>query len=442
MSSSWETALLGEVLERILDRRGVTPSKLGSQFISHGHRVISAKHIKTGRIDLDAGEDRFVDEATYSRWMSSSLNEGDVIMTSEAPLGELAYIDRELPWCVGQRLFGLRPRPDALHGRFLFYVLQSPDVVEDIHRRATGTTAQGIRQTELVRVRIPVPPLNEQEGIADTLGALDDKIELNRHTNETLEAMARALFKSWFVDFDPVHEKKAGRTPVGMDAATASLFPDSFQASHDQSFPRSWLARPLYDCATWINGAAYRDFSFSTAQDGLPIVKIAELKAGITAQTKFTVSSPGEKYRIDNGDMLFSWSGNPDTSIDTFVWIHGPAWLNQHIFKVVAPSTEERTLLFSLLRHLRPTFAEIARDKQTTGLGHVTAGDMKRLLVPSPPHPLIRAYHTLVGPILQRVQSRCVQSARLGHLRDALLPKLLSGELRVPEAERIVGKAV
>src|SRR5207244_9654981 len=121
-----------------------------------------------------------------------------------------------------------------------------------------------------------------------------------------------------------------------------------------------------------------------TERPGLPISKIAELKSGITAQTKFSDLEMPNKYRVATGDMLFSWSGNPDTSIDTFVWSYGPAWLNQHIFRVLPHHQHERPFVLSTLKILRPVFAEIARNKQTTGLGHVTAEDMKRLFVSRP----------------------------------------------------------
>ena len=143
------------------------------------------------------------------KWMKTPLLADDVILTSEAPLGEPAYVAQDAEWCLGQRLFGIRTNKDKLYGRFLFYALQSAEVRHDLLSRATGTTAQGIRQAELRRVRIPLPPLPEQRAIAHILGTLDDKIELNRRMNETLEEMARALFKSWFVDFDPVRAKAA-----------------------------------------------------------------------------------------------------------------------------------------------------------------------------------------------------------------------------------------
>ncbi|WP_437943443.1 restriction endonuclease subunit S [Sorangium sp. So ce281] len=270
------------------------------------------------------------------------------------------------------------------------------------------------------------------------IGALDDQIELNQRTSETLEAIARTLFKSWFVDFDPVRAKSEGRQPIGMDATTANLFPSGFQHSGSLGeIPQTWATRSVYECATYVNGAAYRDFEFSADRSGLPIVKIAELKSGITGQTKFTRSSPGEKYKITTGDVLFSWSGNPDTSIDTFLWAGGDAWLNQHIFKVVTENRRWRVFVFFLLRWLRPKFAEIARNKQTTGLGHVTTQDMKHLAVPTPSDAILNAFEQQAGPCLDTMLLNSLQSSTLAELRDALLPKLISGEIRIKDAEKI-----
>ncbi|MFO0750884.1 MAG: restriction endonuclease subunit S [Myxococcota bacterium] len=318
-------------MEDILDRRGVTPLKLGSEFVRAGHRVISAKLIKNRGIDLAADEPRFVDGPTYKKWMRTPLLPDDVILTSEAPLGELAYIKSRLEWCIGQRLFAVRTNKQRLHGRFLYYALQSENVVQELHSRATGTTVLGIRQTELRRVQIPLPSMAAQRAIAQILGTLDDKIELNRRTSETLEAMARALFKSWFVDFDPVHSKAEGREPAGMDAATAALFPGSFEQSVLAPIPQGW--RPCLS-TSWRRTSTERPTLHSRAESRpsrLPIIKIAELKSGVTSQTGFSHIQMPEKYRIEQGDILFSWSGNPDTSIDTFVWSHGPGWLNQHL---------------------------------------------------------------------------------------------------------------
>ena len=195
MKKGWKTVTLGEVCE-FLDRRGVTPEKLGSQFRSDGFRVISAKNIKGREIDTTIGEQRFVDEPTYRRWMKSPLMADDVILTSEAPLGEPAYASEELNWCLGQRLFGVRSDKSKLKGRFLFYAFQASPVRDDMLSRATGATAQGIRQSELTKVELPLPPLAEQQRI---VGVLDEAFAglatAQAHAAQNLQN-ARALFES------------------------------------------------------------------------------------------------------------------------------------------------------------------------------------------------------------------------------------------------------
>jgi type I restriction enzyme S subunit len=141
-----------------------------------------------------------------------------------------------------------------------------------------------------------------------------------------------------------------------------------------------------------------------------------------------------DKYRVNNGDMLFSWSGNPDTSIDIFVWNQGPAWLNQHIFRVVPNGEHERGFVLMTLRNLLPVFAEVARNKQTTGLGHVTVEDLKRLLAVRPPKAVLLGWNTLIEPLLARSFGLEGENNTLAALRDTLLPKLISGQLRVQRA--------
>jgi type I restriction enzyme S subunit len=438
-----DVAPLDELVEDILDRRGVTPTKLGSEFCDSGHRVISAKLMKEHRLDLLADEARYVDAQTYRRWMTTPIVADDVLLTSEAPLGEVAYIQRDVDWCLGQRLFCIRTDKRKLHGRYLFYCLRGEPSRSDLLARATGTTVQGIRQSELRRVGIPLRPLPEQKRIAQVLGKLDDKIELNRRMNATLEAMSRALFKSWFVDFDPVRQKVAGKQPVGMDAQTGALFPDSFEESEIGEMPQGWESLALYDTATFINGAAFKDEHFCSRHEGLPVVKIAELKNGISEQTKYSTRSDLDpKYRIDTGALLYSWSGSPDTSLDVFLWTLGPGLLNQHIFKIEAASKARKRFVYYLLKHLRPTLVEIARNKQTTGLGHVTVADMRRLKVAFPSSEVLQAFDKRVEPAFEKCFLNKLESEALAALRDTLLPKLLSGEIRAPEAAGIVEEAV
>ena len=303
--------------------------------------------------------------------------------------------------------------------RFLFYLLSSPSYRHEVLATATGSTVRHTAPKRIEGFRFRMPPLAEQRAIARVLGSLDDKIAVNKNVSATLTTMSRALFSAWFVDFE---------TP----SSTAN---SSRNESSIGPIPAGWATSALYECATFVNGAAYRDFDFDPDRRGLPIVKIAELKAGIGEQTRFTSKDVGSKYRIDTGDVLFSWSGNPDTSIDTFVWSGGPAWLNQHIFKVITPDRARRIFVLLLLRHLRPVFARIARDKQTTGLGHVTAQDMKRLQVICPPQQTLEAFAKIAEPLVDAVVRREIENRTLVELRNRLLPRLMSGELRLAGAE-------
>ncbi len=313
---------------------------------------------------------------------------------------------------------------------FYFYLFQSSQGRSLIESIVEQVAAAGIRGSDLGRLAVPVPPLPEQKAIAAVLGALDDKIELNRRMNATLEAMARALFQSWFVDFDPVRAKLDGRKPVGLDTATAALFPATFQDSPIGHIPGGWAAVPLYGTAQWVNGAAFKSEDFCAVGVGLPVIKIAELKDGIDSQTKWCQRQAGSNQIIDTGDLLYSWSGSPDTSLEAFLWSGGRGLLNQHIFKVIALTAAQKRFVYYLLQYLRPVLVETARNKQTTGLGHVTIADMKRLLVCVPSKEVLAAFDRSVAAIFDRAFANTLESRTLATLRDTLLPKLLSGELR------------
>ena len=327
-----------------------------------------------------------------------------------------------------------------LDNRYLYFVLSY--LAATFTAKARGTTTLFITLPMLKELDIPLPSIAEQKIIVGLLAAIDDRVALLRETNATLEAIAQALFKSWFVDFDPVHAKQQGRAPEGMDEASAALFPDSFDGSALGLVPKGWGTCPIYDLATYINGAAYKAFAPNSERLGLPIIKIAELKSGVTSQTAYSEVAMPEKYRIETGDILFSWSGNPDTSIDTFVWQHSQAWLNQHIFRVIPHAPEERSFVLQMLKHLRPVFAELARNKQTTGLGHVTVADMKRLHVIRPGKAALDLFNETAAPIHERVFENEKQAQTLATLRDTLLPRLIYGQLRLPEAEAMAADAV
>ena len=183
---------------------------------------------------------------------------------------------------------------------------------------------------------------------------------------------------------------------------------------YDYVGPPGWQKTSVYDLAVWRNGLAFRDIDFSHI--GRPVIKIAELKSGVTAQTARTMAEYDPSVFVKSGDMLFSWSGNPDTSIDVFRWEGEDGWLNQHIFKVTPKPGISEEFLFFVLRWLRPRFAEIARNKQTTGLGHVTIQDLRRMVV-GLPDPSEQA---LIVNIVEPLQKKIDLNRRMNEALEAM----------------------
>jgi type I restriction enzyme S subunit len=339
---------------------------------------------------------------------------------------------------LNQHIFKVIPK-HGVSEDFLFFVLKwlRPRFAE-IARNKQTTGLGHVTIQDLKKMMVGVPDLVEQNAIVSIMGPLQGKIDLNLRMNETLEAMARAIFKDWFVDFGPTQAKMEGSAPY-LAPDIWALFPDRLD---DEGKPKNWKSETVLAQANWINGAAYKNMHFVEAKHGLPVVKIAELKNGVTSQTKFTNTDLGDRYRIKDGEILFSWSGNPDTSIDTFIWTGGPAWLNQHIFAIRENGRRKPAYLYSLLKWLNPVFAELARNKQTTGLGHVTKENLGRLQVVVPSPPIELEFNHIVGPILDRLRTALFENRTLTAVRDALLPKLMSGEIRVKDAEKIAEAAL
>jgi type I restriction enzyme, S subunit len=447
MAGDWPEHSLSDLVEDILDRRGVTPLKLGSDFTTSGYRVISAKLIKDRRVDLAADEARFVDADTYAKWMRTPLQSDDVILTSEAPLGEVAYLGEAHEWCLGQRLFGLRTNKQRLHGRYLFYALQSEDVRHDLLSRATGTTAQGIRQSELRHVRIAVPPLHEQRAIAHILGTLDDKIELNRRMNETLEEMARALFKSWFVDFDPVRAKAEGRDP-GLPKHLAALFPSRFVDSELGEIPDGWHVATLKDVCEATKGVSYKGSGLADA--GMPLHNLNSVHEGggyKYAGIKHYTGEFADRHVVLPGDLLVANTEQGHgrlligyaAIVPSIFGERGIA--SHHIYRVraLAKTAFSSVYLCRLLNsHKMHELVSGYANGTTVNMLPVTA--LQHPMIVVPPSDLIRIFSDSASAMGRRYEKAISESASLAATRDALLPKLISGELRVKDAESFIAK--
>jgi type I restriction enzyme, S subunit len=347
-----------------------------------------------------------------------------VVIGRYGTLGEVHYITQDY-WPLNTSLYvrdfkGNDPR-------FISYFLRSLDFGAYSDKAAVP----GLNRNDLHTAVVRVPAVAEQRVIAHILGTLDDKIELNRQMNETLESIARNLFKSWFIDFDPVRAKSDGRDP-GLRPHLADLFPDSFEDSELGEIPKGWRVTGLDETATYLNGLALQKYP---PNDGgsLPVIKIAQLRAGHTdGADRASVDIP-PAYVVEDGDVLFSWSG----SLEVEIWCGGRGALNQHLFKLTS-GRFPKWFYFLWTRHHLPDFRGIAAGKATT-MGHIQRGHLSAARALVPPPRLVEAMSAHFDPLLDNLIARRLQSRTLAALRDALLPKLIAGELRVSDAERSVG---
>ena len=303
--------------------------------------------------------------------------------------------------------------------KYVYYCLNQDAFFDYMMKSSKGTKMPRGDKTAILNFDVKLPPIEEQKSIAKILFDLDEKIEVNNKINKKLEEMAQVIFKHWFVDFEfPNKEGKPYKSSGGeMVESELGMIPDG------------WELECIYNLAEYINGASFK--SKDLGDKGLPIIKIAELKNGITDGTKFFNGEKDKKLYLKNRDILFSWSGNPDTSIDTFIWDKGDAILNQHIFKVVPNAKSGYSYVYILLKNLKSTFTSIARNKQTTGLGHVTIKDLKNLKV-ALNYEKINEFNKTIDPIINKIINNNNSVRNITQLRDTLLPKLMSGEIRVP----------
>ena len=361
---------------------------------------------------------------------------GDVVFGYEATIGEAALLTADHRWCLGRRVGLLRPRVDRIDPRFLAYAWYAPQFQETLRaNRVGGTTIESIRLTDLPSWTIQLPNLDEQHRIAGILGALDDKIELNRRMSKTLEATVRALFKSWFSDFDPVHAKAEGRD-TGLPSHLADLFPNSFEDSELGEIPTGWGLGRLGDIAEVMLGGDWGadtpSSSHAAAVRCLRGVDLHSIRATgwSDAPIRYVSEASLAKREPKPTDVIVEGSGECGRSL-------------------AAPSRDDRVfdepIVYSnFCKRLRTTTEAHALYLEFILNGLVSSGDMKTfvtgtampnldvrgllagVVVVLPPDPVIERWAEVAR--LARAHLYSPENRTLAGMRDALLPKLMSGE--------------
>lgn len=408
MAGEWKDIAFGNCAQRVSDV--VQP-----QQVAERTPYIGLEHIVEGGLHLNG--QAVASEATSAK---TRFRRGDVLFGKLRPYFR-KVVRPKFDGICSTDIWAVRAKNGVDQG-FLFYRMASQEFVDKSMGASTGTRMPRADWGFLSQWDMPLPPLAEQKTIASVLGALDDKIELNRRMNATLEAMARALFQSWFVDFDPVRAKLDGRKPIGLDDATAALFPEHLEGSPLGHIPKEWEISSLDRTADYLNGLALQKYP---PRDGstLPVIKIAQLRKGDTVGADRCNTDLPPNYIVKDGDVLFSWSG----SLEVELWCGGNGALNQHLFKVTSTEFPKWFYYLWTLYHL-DEFRLIAAGKATT-MGHIQRGHLTAAKVLIPPRPLLDAMTRTISPLIDQFIANRIQSRTLATLRDTLLPKLLSGQL-------------
>ena len=438
MKSEWQQVQVAEVCDLIVDCINKTAPTVN---YPTPYKMIRTSNIRNGKIDLS--NTKYVTKEIYEKWTRrTTVEPNDVLLTREAPLGEVGIIRRKDTLFLGQRIMQYRANTKMLDPYFLFYTFCSQELQNQFYAHSgSGSVVDHIRVGDCLKFLIPLPPLPEQKAIARILGTLDDKIELNQQMNRTLEATARAIFKSWFVDFDPVRALIDGRQPEGMDAQTAALFPDVFEDSELGMIPKGWKVRAIEELGEVICGKTPPTKNPENYGDFMPFITIPDMHGQVFAtETKKYLSFKGvqsqTKKTLPPGSICVSCIATPGLVVIT----DEPSQTNQQVNSLV-PSKQTSTFFayFSL--------CEVANEIKMRGSGGSVFSNLNKgqfsilpVIIPSPSIQI--KYQKLVEPFFKQLLINNKKSRTLANLRDTLLPKLMSGELRVVEAEKMVEEVV
>jgi type I restriction enzyme S subunit len=435
MAGEWVTFYLGEVCTKI--GSGATPRGGSSVYLDRGEiALIRSQNIYNEGFRREGLA--FITPEHARELEQVEVMPGDVLLNITGDsVARCCLVDESiLPARVNQHVAIVRADPHKLDSRFLRYFLVCPNVqARMVSWAGSGGTRNALTKAMIESFDVHAPrDLGEQRAIAHILGTLDDKIDLNRRMNETLEAMARAIFKSWFVDFDPVRAKAEGRKPFGMDAATAALFPDSFDDSSLGKIPKGWRVGLIGDVVNAVGGSTPRteeptfwngDFNFCTPKD------MASLRSPILLDTERRITEAGLKEissgLLPRGTLLLS-SRAP---IGYLAITEIPVAVNQGI---IAAICDKELPNFYVLHWVRENMETIVANANGTTFLEISKKNFRPINVLVPPEAILAKYVQVACPLHERIVGNVVQSRTLAAIRDALLPKLISGEIRVKNA--------
>jgi type I restriction enzyme S subunit len=433
--SDWQIRSVEDVCKRVTS--GGTPSRTRPDFYANG----SWPWVKTQELQdtwIDHTEEKITDEAVANSSAKVLPPHTILLAMYGATVGQLGIL--RSPMTCNQACCAMIVDSDKADFRYLYYHLRYSR--PQLKSLATGAAQQNLSGALIKSLLYPFPPLAEQKAIAAVLGALDDKIELNRRMNATLEAMARALFQSWFADFDPVRAKLDGRQPAHLDPATAALFPDSFHDSALGPIPNGWEVCPLSEKIKLLSGGTPKTSEPSYWDGDIPWYSVKDAPAETDVwviHTEKRVTKEGiansAAQILPEGTTIISARG----TVGKLALIGTPMAMNQSCYGVRGINGYGDFFTYFALRQAT---ADLQQRTHGTVFDTITRQTFETLDCIFPPANLTAAFDRTVAPLLAQIRANLHQSRTLATLRDALLPKLLSGELSVAAVSATMEAAV
>jgi type I restriction enzyme S subunit len=424
IASDFTLVRLGELC---IPGGGVQTGPFGSQlhasdYVEFGTPIITVEHLGENRI-LHQELPRVTNE-DKERLSKYSLQSGDIVFSRVGSVDRRAIVrDEESGWLFSGRCLRVRPDANKIDPDYLSWFFGLPAFKEHIRRIAVGATMPSLNTKLLSDVPIYLPPLPEQRAIAAVLGALDDKIELNRRMNRTLEAMARALFKSWFVDFDPVRAKMEGR-PTGLPEEIEALFVGEMEAGR----PLGWGVGSVDDEFDLTMGQSPPGNTYNEVGDGLPFYQ-GKTDFGFRFPTRRIYCSAPTRF-AEAGDTLVSVRA----PVGTVNMANERCCVGRGV-AAIRHKLGSRSYTYYMMESLKGVFDRF--EAEGTVFGSINKKDFHAISIVNAPQSVIHAFEELVFPLDQVIENNERQSATLAALRDALLPKLMSGEVRISHAENL-----
>lgn len=403
------------IIEKPMDGNHGSNHPTKEDYVEDGIPFIMAKNIKDGKIDLE--DCKKLPKEFTEDLRKGFAERGDVLLSHKGTLGRTAVVEE-----INDDYIMLSPQityyrvldPNQLNNHYLKYFFDSHLFQQTLNNWAGGgSTRPYLGITDQRNLPVVLPPKDVQDKIVSILKPLDQKTRTNNRINEILGEMAQTLFESWFVDFEIYDGQMTYDEDMGRE------------------IPKTWAKKSLEDIANFLNGKAWQDFESDQEKNKLPVIKIKELRNGITEDSdKVKKSKCPEEYIIKEGTVLFSWSA----SLVLTLWTDEEGFLNQHLFKVTSDNYP-RWLYYEWINYYINEFRKIAEAKKTT-MGHIKRSDLKEAKVLVPPEEELEALSDIMDPIFESLVERSGENNTLSNLRDTMLPMLMTGEIEVDDIDR------